>query len=69
LGEPGSAKNGGNWARSGHEKGFAANDRNWVVPGQAAFVKFSPKPDSLLPAQNLPWHLIKDEDRLGFQPK
>jgi hypothetical protein len=51
LGEPGSAKNGGNWARSGHEKGFAANDRNWVVPGQAAFVKFSPKPDSLLPAQ------------------
>ena len=25
--------------------------------------------DSPLPAQTLPWHLIKDEDRLGFQPK
>jgi hypothetical protein len=25
--------------------------------------------DSLLTAQNLPRHLIKDEDRLGFQPK
>jgi hypothetical protein len=24
------------WARSGHEKGFAANDRNWVVTGKSA---------------------------------
>ena len=24
------------WARSGQEKGFAANDRNWVVTGKSA---------------------------------
>jgi hypothetical protein len=33
------------------------------------FASLGRKADSLLSAQNLPWHLIKDEDRLDFQPK
>jgi hypothetical protein len=35
----------------------------------SAFRAMLPNADSPQPAQNLPRHLIKDEDRLGFQPK
>jgi hypothetical protein len=43
LGQPDSADNGGNWAQSGHEKGYAANVSKWVVFGQSAFYKYSGK--------------------------
>lgn len=48
---------------------LAAEAKRSDLPKQQLFIDSRTKTDSPLPAQNLPRHLIKDEDRLGFPSK
>ena len=44
--------------------------RRWQSPAEVPLFRFiDPKAACPLTAQNLPWHLIKDDGRLGFPSK